>query len=173
MNEPSLCDDLPTITLHSSNDHISQPTATTSHDHNYDNSSNSLPNNPCTVCGQYEHRIPSVNRLAPNLHPCFPVPELVSNDKPKRRINKLARALTTESMIEQVKEKEKQINQKKERSEKRKANTIASCNTKKVKVQGAGENTQSIVEEDAHHSMYKIKCKATFNRHIGNHIFCG
>ena len=119
MNEASLSDEIPHITHHCTSNESKNPVASTSHDHNYDDTpATSSTNDPCPLCGRYAHSIALVNKLDTKLHPCFPVPQLSTNEQTKRRINKLARSLTSEEMMSQVKEKEEHIKEKKEKSEK-------------------------------------------------------
>ena len=86
------------------------------------------------------------------------MPQLNSTEQTKRRINKLARSLTSEEMLTQVKQKEDHIKEKKEKSEKRKHNNESSNKPNKLKVELTSENTEVIAHGDTVNSMYNCIC---------------
>ena len=70
--------------------------------------------NPCPTCGRFEHPIQSVSKLSPVSQACFFISDLLKlqSDKPKRRINKVARTMTDSDIIQQIKEKEGRLSDK-------------------------------------------------------------
>ena len=132
----------------SSTVHMKHVKTSTSHDHNYDDVPVSSASNPCPLCGRPNHPVECVNKLPYSLQLCFLVPEVTNSDKPKRRINKLARFLTTENMIKQVQEKEEKINIKKEKNAKRKTDSVKCNPNKKLTLQKSSSNVVDDFHEE-------------------------
>ena len=67
--------------------------------------------NPCPTCGRFDHPIQSVSKLSPVSQACFFIPDLLNlqSDKPKRRINKVARTMTDSDIMQQIKKKEEKL----------------------------------------------------------------
>ena len=68
----------------------------------------------CPTCGRFYHPIVAVRDLDPELEVAFPIPEDSAGEtKKKRRVIRTARHMTSESMMEQVRQGKCKLHQKK------------------------------------------------------------